>query len=99
MASLDLIMEFEGRREAIKTGSPLPRSLQIWTNDPRGIIRLYRTTLDGKDILLGGYEVLGLPPKPEPVRAYILAVIADGHIYACARDVKEDKLLDIRKVE
>ena len=100
VASANLIMEFEGKRVAgIKTGNPLPRLMQIWTNDPRGTVRLYRTTQNGDEIFLGGYEVLGLPPKPEPVHAYIVAVVAEGNIYACARDVNENKLLDVRKVE
>ena len=100
VATGDLTMEFEGRRaKGIKTGNPLPRSMQIWTNDPRGVVRLYRTTPEGEEILLGGYEVLGLPPKPEPVHAYILGVVAEGNIYACARDVNGNRLLDVRKVE
>jgi hypothetical protein len=100
VATADLIMEFEGRRAAgIKTGNPLPRLMQIWTSDPRGVVRLYRTSSDGEEIFLGGYEVLDLPPKPEPVHAYILAVVAEGNIYACARDVNGNRLLDVRKVE
>jgi hypothetical protein len=100
IASADLIMEFEGKRVAgIKAGNLLPREIQIWTNDPRGVVRLYRTTPDGDEVSLGAYEVLGLPPKPEPVHAYILAVVAEGNIYACARDVNGNRLLDVRKVE
>jgi hypothetical protein len=48
---------------------------------------------------MGGYEVLGLPGKSAPVHAYILAVVAGGNIYVCARDVKNEKLLDVQKVE
>jgi hypothetical protein len=99
VAIADLIMEFEGRRGSIKRGSALPRNLQIWTNDPRGVVRLYRTTADGEEIFLGGYEVLGLPPKPESVHAYITVVVAEGNIYACARDVNGNQLLDVKKVQ
>ena len=100
VAAAELIMEFEGeRRTMLKSGAALPRVNQIWTNDPRGVVRLYRSSSDGREVFLGGYEVLGLPPKPEPVHAYILAVVAGGNIYACARDEKEDKLLGVQKVE
>jgi len=99
VAIADLIMEFEGRRGSIKRGNALPRNLQIWTNDPRGVVRLYRTTADGEEIFLGGYEVLGLPPKPESVHAYITVVVAEGNIYACARDVNGNQLLDVKKVQ
>lgn len=96
----DIFMELEGeRRRMIKEGAALPTQMQIWTNDPRGVVRLYRKSKEGEEVFLGGYEVQGLPPKPETVRAYVLVVVAEGCIYTCARDVENDRLLDVRRVE
>jgi hypothetical protein len=88
------------RNTMIEVGTVLPASRQSWTNDPRGSIRLFRVNdATGQEQFLGEFEVLGLPPTPEAVHAYVISGVADGNIFVCARDVNRNQLLDVRRVK
>lgn len=100
--AMDLALRGE-RRRLIKPGTAVPVSRQSWDSDPRGQIQLFRGAKkgdeSGAEILLGEFEVLGLPSPPENVHAYVVFGIADGNVFICARDVKTDELLEVRRVD
>ena len=99
---VDLVLRGE-RRNLIKPGTVVPVTRQTWDSDPRGRIQIYRRPVDegrkGKEMLLGEFEILGLPPPPEKVHAYALIGIAAENLFICARDVTTDELLEIRRIE
>ena len=96
-----LKLTFYGKRETlIPPGKPVPAVAQYWSSDPRPRLTLYRgaSAPDGKEHLLGQFEVMGLPSSAN-LNVSTLCVVANGQIILCARDNQGDRFLAIRRVE
>jgi hypothetical protein len=92
---------FYGKRQVlVPAASAVPAIRQYWSSDPRPRLTMYRgsSAADGKDHLLGQFEVLGVPAETN-VNISTLCVIAAGKIFLCARDNGKDRFLEIRRVE
>lgn len=88
------------RRTLIPAGARIPYSMQCWTSDPRGPIRLYGRGVISSEVekFVGEFEIVGLPEEPGEVHAYAVVGIADGNLFLCARDVNQRRLLEVRRV-
>ena len=91
------------RKTLIRAGTRAPISRQSWNSDPRGKVELYRVAgkdaAGAKEVFLGEWEVMGLPPEPEDVHAYVVVGVAAGNVFICARDVNSNELLEVRRVD
>ena len=88
------------RQTLIPAGKFVPCLGQYWNSDPRPRLTMYRgsSASDGKEHLLGQFEVLDVPAVAN-VNISTLCVVADGKIFLCARDNNGDRFLEIRRVE
>jgi hypothetical protein len=91
---------FHGKRETlVAVGTAVPVVRQYWSSDPRPRLTVYRgaSAADGKEQLLGEFEVMDVPPSAN-INISTLCVVADGRIVLCARDNTRELFLEIRRV-
>jgi hypothetical protein len=89
---------FMGKREIlIPAGKTVPAAGQFWDSDPRPKLTYYRGGKNGEDVLLGNFEVVGVPAEKN-VNISTLCIVVDGKIFLTARENHSDKILEVRRL-
>jgi hypothetical protein len=99
--ALALKADFDGKRETlIVPGSPQPAvAWQHWTKTPQPKITLYLGDdgTDANDVLLGEFRILSVADAVPDVTTG--CVIAEGHIFICARDNRRDQFVEVQMLQ
>jgi hypothetical protein len=89
------------RRTLVPAGKRIPCEGQFWTQQPRGLLRLYKgsaASINAEDCL-GEYEIIGIKPPPADVNVSLMLVVTEKNIFLCSRDNESGDFLKIRRIK